>query len=220
MEKSGLDLYFIDRNGENFKASLVYAPYFYIDTKGADQGGHNVELMQHLQKRFENCRVELVDLEDLDMPNHLSGKTHQFIKISFGTVAELMDCKSIVRSVCLSLFLMLTPCRRPYVVAHSKASQNVESFEINPNLPSGGREASNDPLACISDMRENDVPYSMRCGIDLNLRVGAWFVVSPIEVCFLSLCLPGLSVSMSLNREHNSALLNGKKIFLSLESPG
>jgi DNA polymerase epsilon subunit 1 len=106
MEKSGLDLYFIDRNGENFKASLVYAPYFYIDTKGADQGGHNVELMQHLQKRFENCRVELVDLEDLDMPNHLSGKTHQFIKISFGTVAELMDCKSILRSVCL---VALTP---------------------------------------------------------------------------------------------------------------
>jgi hypothetical protein len=111
MEKSGLDLYFIDRNGENFKASLVYAPYFYIDTKArsgrsggsgvgdSGEGGHNMELMQHLQKRFENCRVEMVQLEDLDMPNHLSGKTHQFIKISFGTVAELMDCKNILRSL-------------------------------------------------------------------------------------------------------------------------
>lgn len=39
-----------------------------------------------------------------------------------------------------------------------------------------------DPLGYITDMRENDVPYAMRCGIDLNLRVGAWFVVSPIDV--------------------------------------
>jgi hypothetical protein len=96
MEKSGLDLYFIDRNGENFKASLVYAPYFYLD---ATEECHNLELMQHLQKRFENCRVEMINLEDLDMPNHLSGKTHQFLKISFGTVAELVDCKSILRFV-------------------------------------------------------------------------------------------------------------------------
>lgn len=94
MEKSGIDMYFIDRNGENFKASLVYSPYFYIDAKDEK---FNIELMQHLQKRFENCRVELKNLEDLDMPNHLSGKTHQFIKISFGTVAELVECKTILR---------------------------------------------------------------------------------------------------------------------------
>jgi len=31
VEKSGLDLYFIDRIGGNFKASILYEPYFYVD---------------------------------------------------------------------------------------------------------------------------------------------------------------------------------------------
>ena len=31
LERSGLDLYFIDREGGNFKASIFYEPYFYID---------------------------------------------------------------------------------------------------------------------------------------------------------------------------------------------
>lgn len=93
-----MDLYFIDRNGNNFKATILYAPYFYIDVYDAK---YIPELTQHLQKRFENCRLEQVDMEDLDMRNHLSGKTHKFLKISFGTVSELVECKSIFRYVCL-----------------------------------------------------------------------------------------------------------------------
>lgn len=31
VEKSGLDLYFLDREGKNFKASILYEPYFYVD---------------------------------------------------------------------------------------------------------------------------------------------------------------------------------------------
>lgn len=51
------------------------------------------------------------------------------------------------------------------------------------------------PLRYITDLREHDVGYSMRCGIDLNLRIGAWFSVTPNEVlrgiecvkCFVNL---------------------------------
>ena len=32
-EKSALDLYYIDRLGENFKATVFFQPYFYIDVK-------------------------------------------------------------------------------------------------------------------------------------------------------------------------------------------
>ena len=89
-----MDLYFIDRSGENFKATVLYEPYFYLDVYDSK----NIpELTQHLQKRFETCRLEIVNLEDLDMRNHLSGKTHKFLRISFGTVSELMDCKAELR---------------------------------------------------------------------------------------------------------------------------
>jgi DNA polymerase elongation subunit (family B) len=47
---------------------------------------------------------------------------------------------------------------------------------------SSGSAGGGDPLAFISDLREYDVPYTMRCGIDLSLRVGAWFVVTPEQV--------------------------------------
>lgn len=36
-----------------------------------------------------------------------------------------------------------------------------------------------DPLGCVVGIREYDVPYSMRVAIDLDIRVGAWYVVTP-----------------------------------------
>lgn len=51
----------------------------------------------------------------------------------------------------------------------------------------GGRAAAGtsepaSPLRYVTDLREHDVGYSMRCGIDLSLRIGAWFSVTPHEV--------------------------------------
>ena len=46
----------------------------------------------------------------------------------------------------------------------------------------GGGVLAGDPLSFISDLREYDVPYTMRCSIDMNLRVGAWFIVTPEQV--------------------------------------
>ena len=94
MEKSAVDLYFLDKAGGNFKATVFYEPYFFVDVKDPRR---MLEIAQALQKRFEGCRVEQVELEDLDMPNHLSGKRHKFLKLLFGTVAELMDVKSALR---------------------------------------------------------------------------------------------------------------------------
>ncbi len=93
-EKSGMDLYFIDRAGQNFKVAILHSPYFLIDCKDEK---HLMELGQHLQKKFEGCRIEFVDMEDLDMPNHLSGKKHKFLKIIFHTVNDLIDAKNVLR---------------------------------------------------------------------------------------------------------------------------
>jgi len=38
---------------------------------------------------------------------------------------------------------------------------------------------ASDPLSCLIDMREYDVSYTMRVSIDLDIRVGAWYLVTP-----------------------------------------
>ena len=95
-EKSGLDLYFLDRQGGNFKATIFYRPYFYVDLYDSRRA---LEISQHIQKKFEGCFVDIIEKEDLSMPGHLSGKKHRFLKLSFNTVQELIDAKSELRFI-------------------------------------------------------------------------------------------------------------------------
>lgn len=164
MEKSGLDLYFLDRNGGNFKASIFYDPYFYIVVNDSRR---ILEISQHLQKRFDGVRVEPVEKEDLDMPNHLSpGKLHRMIKLSFNTVNDLMDVKQQLR---------------PIIQQNQKRNASSDLFDDHAEQAAIGTKASSDPLEFVTDMREHDVSYTMRVCIDLDLRVGAWFIVAPIQ---------------------------------------
>jgi DNA polymerase epsilon subunit 1 len=94
MERSGMDLYLLDREGGNFKATIFYDPYFYVDIS---DGKRVVEVTQHLLKSFEGCKVSPEEKEDLDMANHLTGKQHKFLKISFATVNALVAAKKKLR---------------------------------------------------------------------------------------------------------------------------
>jgi DNA polymerase epsilon subunit 1 len=111
IEKSGMDLYFIERGvdgktGNNFKATVFFEPYLYLDVSDPRR---LMEISNQLVKRFEGCKVSPVEREDLDLPNHLSGKKHPFLKLSFGTVTELNDAKFklkyVVHYCCLLLVL-------------------------------------------------------------------------------------------------------------------
>ena len=84
-------MYFIDRHSATFKATFFFKPYFYLDVSDLRRLS---EISQQLQKRFETCSVESIEMEDLDMANHLSGKKHKFLKVSFNTSAELLEAKS------------------------------------------------------------------------------------------------------------------------------
>lgn len=183
LERSALDLYLIDREGRNFKAAVFYDPYFYLDLRDPK---YSMELSQHLTKRFEgSCRIELVEREDLDMANHLSGKRHSFLKLSFSTVSDLMDAKAVLR---------------PIVAANKKRFESEEFFNGMDGAKVTDVITAQDPLSVIVDLREYDVPYTVRVAIDLDLRVGAWYDVIPrhgSEVCelvwqkdLLELCEP------------------------------
>jgi hypothetical protein len=48
-----------------------------------------------LRRRYEGKinNVEVVDKEDLDLKNHLSGLTQKYLKVVFATVQDLMDVR-------------------------------------------------------------------------------------------------------------------------------
>lgn len=145
-EKNALDLYYIDRQGENFKSTIFFEPYFYIDVKDVRRLS---EISAILLKKFEGCKTEQIELEDLDLQNHLSGKKHKFLKISFNTVNELMEAKNEIR---------------PIVTANQKIradgnyeTEDYEVLENSANIKKNQLNASADPLSYITDMREYDV---------------------------------------------------------------
>ena len=165
-ELSGIDLYMIDYKGGEFKCTVFYRPYFYVDVKDSRR---LMELTNHLQRRFEGCHVEQISKEDLDMPNHLSGNQHVFLKLSFPNVNALMEAKQQLR---------------PIILQNQKAGENEEFMndeDIDAEFNSGVRnQSTRDSISFICDMREYDVPYAMRVCIDLDLRVGSWHKVTPI----------------------------------------
>merc|ERR1712185_842953 len=91
-ERSAVDLYFLDREGGTFRTTLVYDPYFYVAVEPRFARDASVLL----QRKFEGllAGLELVDKEDLDMNNHLSGKKACYMKLAFRNVQDLMDVRA------------------------------------------------------------------------------------------------------------------------------
>lgn len=76
---------------------MFYDPYFFLVVSDAKK---LMEVSNHLERKFDGrARIEIVEKEDLDMPNHLSGKKNKLLKLNFNTVTDLMDIKSQLRYV-------------------------------------------------------------------------------------------------------------------------
>ena len=90
-EFSAVNCYFMQQDGATFKTQVKYAPYFLISTKPECE--HDVEAF--LRRRYEGkiLNVEMVDKEDLDLKNHLSGLQQRYLKVIFSTVQDLMDVR-------------------------------------------------------------------------------------------------------------------------------
>ncbi len=75
------------------------------------------------------------------------------------------------------------PAYRPIVAANRKRLESEEFADSGDGGAQASAEPSSlEPLSSIIDLREYDVPYTMRVAIDLDLRVGAWYVVTPVPV--------------------------------------
>ena len=63
--KAGVDLFFLEEDGQTFKTTVLYEPYFYIMCKKNTE----FEVEEFLKRRYENLisRIERIEKDDLDM---------------------------------------------------------------------------------------------------------------------------------------------------------
>ncbi|KAA8544223.1 hypothetical protein F0562_022235 [Nyssa sinensis] len=156
---SCVDLYFVCQDGSTFKSKYKFRPYFYAATK--DKMEMDVEA--YLRRRYESqiADIEIVEKEDLNLKNHLSGLHKSYLKISFDTVQQLMHVKSDLM----------------HVVERNQAKFDAaEAYESI--LTGKSKEQIQDFIDCIIDLREYDVPYHVRFAIDNDVRCGQWYDVS------------------------------------------
>lgn len=156
---SCVDLYFVSQDGSTFKSKYKFSPYFYAATKEKME----MDVEAYLRRRYEGqiSEIEIVEKEDLDLKNHLSGLRKSYLKILFETVQQLMRVKNDLLRV---------------VERNQKKIDGSEAYE---SIFSGNRkERPQDYIDCILDLREYDVPYHVRFAIDNDIRSGQWYDVS------------------------------------------
>ncbi|XP_052190980.1 DNA polymerase epsilon catalytic subunit A-like isoform X2 [Diospyros lotus] len=156
---SCVDLYFVCQDGSTFKTKYKFRPYFYAATKVKME----MDVEAYLRRRYESqiADIEIVDKEDLDLKNHLSGLHKAYLKISFDTVQQLMQVKSDLM----------------HVVERNQAK--FDAAEAYQSILTGkSKQQPQDFIDCVVDLREYDVPYHVRFAIDNDVRCGQWYDVN------------------------------------------
>ncbi|KAL3628020.1 DNA polymerase epsilon catalytic subunit A [Castilleja foliolosa] len=156
---SCVDLYFVCQDGSMFKAKHKFRPYFYAATKDKME----MDVDSYLRRRYEGqvADIEIVEKDDLDLKNHLSGLHKRYLKISFDTVQQLMQVKRDLI----------------HVVEKNQAKLNTEDA-YESILTGKSKQRPQDFIDCINDLREFDVPYHVRFAIDNDIRCGQWYDVN------------------------------------------
>ncbi|KAI3706102.1 hypothetical protein L1987_76358 [Smallanthus sonchifolius] len=168
---SCVDLYFVCQDGSTFKIKYKFRPYFYASTKDKME----MDVDAYLRRRYQGqiADIQIVEKEDLDLKNHLSGLQKTYLKISFDTVQQLMQVKSDIMRV---------------VERNQEKSNAAEAYE-SVFAAGKSKERIQDFIDCIADLREYDVPYHVRFAIDNGdiyayihvfpyIRSGLWYDVN------------------------------------------
>ncbi|TPX58573.1 DNA-directed DNA polymerase [Powellomyces hirtus] len=168
--KSAADLYFLEEDGETFKATIVYEPYFFVICKP----GAEPDLEEYVRKRFNKVvlSVERVEKDDLEMPNHLLGHKRTLLKLRFWNMQNLLTVrKALLPAVARNLKKQET----------SGGYEDVAELHSNQNSMKPGQSSTRDALDFVVDVREYDVLYYIRAAIDCDLRVGLWYNVKAFQ---------------------------------------
>ena len=153
-------------DGSRFKVSVVFEPYFLVLPK--QDSIH--EVATFLQRKYagQTSKVEILEKEDLDLPNHLIGLKQNLIKLSFINTSNMMKVRrEIMQAVKRSKEREKSNTHYMKMLAVSLVS--------NPNEGGEGSLLNQDYMDCIFDIREHDVPFHVRVSIDLQIFCGLWY---------------------------------------------
>ena len=170
--RAGVDFYFIGDDGDNFKATIEYDPYFLLAVKR----GREAEVEEWCKRMFEGLvkNVIRVTKEDLQMPNHLLGYKRTFLQLTFANVNDLLSVRKTVMPIAEKNREKVNAMDTYAEVAGATAGFDVyDEDQIQDVRRSGIAEASDH----IVDIREYDVPYHVRVTIDKDIRIGKWYSV-------------------------------------------
>ncbi|KAI5921949.1 DNA polymerase family B [Camillea tinctor] len=172
--RAALDCYFIEEDGQTFKATVEYEPYFLI----AVRKGRESEVEEWL-KRVPGGgvvrTVRKVDKEDLDMPNHLLGYRRTFLELRFANVADLMAARRDIMPVAEKNRKAMGT-----VDVYAEVASHQAGFDLFDDTRDDDKRHNasfSDASDYIVDIREYDVPYHVRVMIDTDIRVGKWYFV-------------------------------------------
>jgi DNA polymerase epsilon subunit 1 len=95
--RAGVDFYFLEDDGNSFKATVEYDPYFLIAVKG----GREAEVEEWCKRVLEDVvkTVHRVVKEDLGMPNHLLGNRRTFLQLGFANVSNLLEARKMLMPI-------------------------------------------------------------------------------------------------------------------------
>lgn len=155
--RAAIDFYFMGEDGGCFKATLSYSPYFLI----LSRNGHENAVEEYCRRRFEKIieSSQIVEREDLDLPNHLSGIKRKCIKLSFRNTSDLMTVRKSLAVI---------------VKKNSKFGAHLNPLNQSSQANSG---RNSNAMDYILSLCEYDLPYHLRVAIDLDIRVGLWYKI-------------------------------------------
>eukprot|EP01147_Barroeca_monosierra_P003730 gene3730-8364_t len=182
--RSAVDFYFMEEDGGRFKAAFPYQPYFFIKVKENTA----VEVEQYLKRKYDSriVSIELVEKEDLSLPNHLVGLKQPYLKLCFLNVHDLMYVKS-------KIFPRIRKNQQQSEEAYSSAAldsaailrrrREIDCDDDDPIMMDrdgavlSRQGHADDTLDNVIDIREYDVPYHIRVSIDKKIVAGKWYDV-------------------------------------------
>ncbi|KAL7551487.1 hypothetical protein ACHAWF_014678 [Thalassiosira exigua] len=126
-------------------------------------------------------RAEVRRLMDLDAPNHLGPRSQILggrpaIQLIFDNVDQLQRVKKDLADV-------LAENKRKKRDRGSGIEFATYDAHYDHSSAAGALTArKRDPLEAVEDMREHDVPHLVRACVDLDLRAGCWYTLTPSPI--------------------------------------
>jgi len=199
-ERSAVELFCVDADDRRFKCTVVHEPYFYVvpedktsdnlighgnaeqrrEDDAQDLQGAYQELLAALTRNYQPLGLKSVVVErrmDLDSPNHLGRRStalggRPVLKLTFDNVDQSSRVRREVQEVLKKNARRREDRGDGYDFATYDAHYDASSAAVT--------AAAADPMDCLIDVREHDVPYIVRASIDLGLRAGCWYTMTPV----------------------------------------